>query len=181
MIASTISRRYGKAAFDLAVEANRYEEIGAELRAIAHSVETNAELRNVLFDPAMGRDAKAKILDAIGASAKLDVITLNLLRLMADRNRLADLPGLAGVFSDLADKKAGRVRATVTSAVPLSDPDLQQISQGLSRATSRNVVVEKALDPAILGGVVAQVGSMLYDGSLRTQLEDLGRTLKGQR
>ena len=81
-------------------------------------------------------------------------------------------------FRELADVELGRLRAKVTSAVPLDDAAVDAIAEKLSAATQKKVLVERAIDPAILGGVVAQVGSVVYDGSIRTQLEDLRSTLK---
>ena len=79
---------------------------------------------------------------------------------------------------ELADVELGRVRARVTSAVPLDDASVAAIAEKLAASTQKKVLVERVVDPAILGGVVAQVGSLVYDGSVRTQLEDLRKTLK---
>jgi F-type H+-transporting ATPase subunit delta len=97
---------------------------------------------------------------------------------LGDRNRLASLGDVVGAFGELADQELGRLRAKVTSAVPLDDASVAAIAERLSTTTKKQVIVERAVDPAILGGVVAQVGSLVYDGSLRTQLEDLRTALK---
>jgi F-type H+-transporting ATPase subunit delta len=81
-------------------------------------------------------------------------------------------------FHDLADQHLGRLRARVTSAVKLDDGAAQAIADKLSRATQAEVLLDRVVDPAILGGVVAQVGRFVYDGSVRTQLEDLRKQLK---
>jgi F-type H+-transporting ATPase subunit delta len=75
-------------------------------------------------------------------------------------------------------EKLGRVRAKVTSAVPLDEAAARLLAEKIAGATKAQVVVERAVDPALIGGVVAQVGSLVYDGSVRTQLEQLRRTLK---
>jgi F-type H+-transporting ATPase subunit delta len=102
----------------------------------------------------------------------------NLLFLLGDRNRLAALRDVVAAFGELADLELGRLRARVTSAVPLDDASAAAIGERLSASTKKQVIVERAVDPAILGGVVAQVGSLVYDGSLRSQLEDLRKSLK---
>jgi F-type H+-transporting ATPase subunit delta len=85
---------------------------------------------------------------------------------------------VAEAYRDLADEKLGRMRATVTSAIALDQTVARSIEAKLAEATKREVVVDRKIDPAIMGGVVAQVGSIVYDGSLRTQLEELRRRLK---
>ena len=81
-------------------------------------------------------------------------------------------------FGALADAKLGRLRARVVSAAPLDPAAAQHITDRLAAATRSQVILERAVDPELLGGVVAQVGRLTYDGSLRTQLEDLRRSLK---
>ncbi len=81
-------------------------------------------------------------------------------------------------FGELADRELGRLRAKVTSAVALEDGAVEALSQRLSELTRQTVLLEQSVEPALLGGVVAQVGSVVYDGSVRTQLEDLRRSLK---
>jgi F-type H+-transporting ATPase subunit delta len=78
----------------------------------------------------------------------------------------------------MLDEQVGRVRATVTSAVPLDDAQLQRLRDTLSSATRKSIVLESKTDPSLVGGVVAQVGARQYDGSIRTQLERLREELK---
>ena len=78
----------------------------------------------------------------------------------------------------MADAQAGRLRGHVTSAVPLSLETVQKLSDTLRTLTQRSVVLEPRVDPSVIGGVSAQVGSLLYDGTLRTQLEQMRRELK---
>ena len=178
MIPGSIARRYAKALFSLAVEQGRIEPWSDALLALAKAVEDSAELRSLLSNPAFPRDARAAIVTRLAAELKLDAAPASLLQLLGERNRLAGLPAIAAAFRELADAELGRLRARVTSAVPLDDASAAAIAEKLSAATKKQVLVERAVDPAILGGVVTQVGSTVYDGSLRTQLEDLRSTLK---
>ena len=81
-------------------------------------------------------------------------------------------------YGELLDEKIGRVRGTVTSAKPLGDDDLRRVREVFSAATRRAVVLESRTDPKIVGGLVAQVGPRVWDGSIKTQLERLRRELK---
>jgi F-type H+-transporting ATPase subunit delta len=178
MITGSIARRYAKALFSLAVEKGRVEAWNDALFALGKAVEASADLRDVLSNPAYDRDARRGIVARLAEAMKLDAEPANLLYLLGDRNRLDSLGAIVGAFRELADQELGRLRAKVTSAVPLDEAAALAIAEKLSAATKKQVIVERAVDPAILGGVVAQVGSLVYDGSLRTQLEDLRRTLK---
>jgi F-type H+-transporting ATPase subunit delta len=178
MISGSIARRYAKALFSLAVEKGRVEAWSERLLALGKALEAAPELHDVLQSPAYAREQKRAIVQKLAEAAKLDAEPANLLFLLGDRNRLSSLKDVVAAYGELADQELGRLRARVTSAVPLDDAAVLAIAEKLSAATKKKVLVERAVDPAILGGVVAQVGSVVYDGSLRTQLEDLRSTLK---
>jgi F-type H+-transporting ATPase subunit delta len=178
MIPGSIARRYAKALFSLAVEKGRIEAWSDSLLALGQAVDASPELRDVLENPAYPRESRAAVVAQLAATLKLDAEPAALLQLLGERNRLAGLSTIVAAFRELGDVELGRVRATVTSAIPLDDAAITAIAEKLSAATQKKVLVERAVDPAILGGVVAQVGSVVYDGSLRTQLEDLRATLK---
>ena len=178
MILGSIARRYAKALFSLAVEKNRVDAWGDGLVALGQAVDRSPELRDVLQNPAYTREDRAAVVAKLAAATQLDAEPAALLNLLGDRNRLSGLTSVIAAYRELADVELGRLRAKVTSAVPLDDDAIQAIAEKLSAATQKKVLVERAVDPAILGGVVAQVGSVVYDGSLRAQLEDLRSTLK---
>ncbi len=178
MIPGSIARRYAKALFSLAVEKGRIEPWSDSLLALGQAIEGSAELRDVLQNPAYPRETRAAVMARLTEPFRLDAEPAALLQLLGERNRLGGLTAIVAAFRELADVELGRVRARVTSAVPLDDAAVNAIAEKLSAATQKKVLVERAVDPAILGGVVAQVGSVVYDGSIRTQLEDLRSTLK---
>jgi F-type H+-transporting ATPase subunit delta len=178
MIPGSIARRYAKALFSLAVEKGRIEPWSDSLLALGQAIEGSAELRDVLQNPAYPRETRAAVMARLTEPLRLDAEPAALLQLLGERNRLGGLTAIVAAFRELADVELGRVRARVTSAVPLDDAAVNAIAERLSAATQKKVLVERAVDPAILGGVVAQVGSVVYDGSIRTQLEDLRSTLK---
>jgi F-type H+-transporting ATPase subunit delta len=178
MITGSIARRYAKALFSLAVELGRVEPWARTLEALREAVLTSPDLRDVLSNPMYSKDQRRAIVEKVAAALKLDPEPANLLFLLGDRNRLAYLAAVVDHFRELADHHLGRLRAKVTSAVKLDDGAAQAIADELSRKHGAQILLDRAIDPAILGGVVAQVGSLVYDGSVRTQLEDLRRQLK---
>lgn len=178
MIVGSIARRYAKALFDLAVEAGRVEPWAQGLAALKKAVDSSPELRDLLENPVYTKEQRQAVAAQLAKVLGLDPQPANLLALLADRNRLAYLGGIADTFGELADRKLGRVRAKVTSAVALSEAEAGALAGKLAAASGSQVLLERAVEPALLGGVVAQVGSLVYDGSLRSQLEVLRRSMK---
>lgn len=178
MDSGSVARRYAKALFSLAVESGRVEAWSGSLTMLGSALRDAPDVAAVVADPLHARDERRAIADRLSQSVKLEEAPANLLRLLADRNRLDRLSDVLRAFGELADQQLGRLRAKVTSAVPLEAAAVDALSQRLSDLTRLDVLLEQSVDPAVLGGVVAQVGSVVYDGSVRTQLEDLKRTLK---
>lgn len=178
MIVGSIPRRYAKALFELAREQGKVEAWADSLASLRQAVEASEELRDVLVNPIYTKDQRRAVAGKLIAALKLDPEPANLLLLLGDRNRLAFLPDVVDAFGQEADAALGRLRARVTSAVPLGAEDVQRLSEHLAKATRAQVIVERHVEPELLGGVVAQVGRLTYDGSIRTQLEDLRRSLK---
>jgi len=178
MIMGSIARRYARALFSLAVETGRVEAWAKSLESLREAVEASPDLRDVLSNPVYSKEQRRVIVEKLAAALSLDPEPSNLLFLLGDRNRLPYLAAIVATFRGLSDQHLGRLRATVTSAVKLDDLAAQAIAEKLSSATKAKVLLDRVVDPALLGGVIAQVGSIVYDGSVRTQLEDLRKQLK---
>jgi F-type H+-transporting ATPase subunit delta len=174
---SSIARRWAKALFELSDEEGRVEEVGAQLASLRVSLESDPTLQASLRRPA-AREERHALADALAVALKASPTLADTLRLLADRGRLSWLGAVEGFFRTLADERAGRIRARVLSAVPMSDEAAARLGAALTAATGRNVVLERAVDKDILGGVVAQVGSQVFDGSIRNQIAQLRRQLK---
>lgn len=173
-----IARRYAKALFSLAVETGRVEGWAKSLELLRQAVESSPDLEDVLSNPVYSKERRRALVEKLASAFSLDAEPANLLFLLGDRNRLAYLPAVVETFRDLSDAHLGRIRAKVTSAVKLDDVAAQAIADKLSQATKAKVLLDRAVDPALLGGVIAQVGSLVYDGSVRAQLENLRNRLK---
>jgi F-type H+-transporting ATPase subunit delta len=178
MVTGSIARRYAKALFSLALEGDRAETWSDALLALKDAVQGSPELRDVLENPVYSREQRRAVVGRLAGALALDPEPTNLLALLADRNRLGHLAAVVDHFRDLADAHLGRIRATVTSAVPLGEDAAQAIALRLAANARAKVLLDLAVDPDLLGGVVAQVGSLVFDGSLRTQLEALRRKLE---
>lgn len=178
MIVGSIARRYAKALFGLAVEQGRVEAWSDALLALQGAIDGSPDLRDVLGNPVYTKEQRRSVVAQLAQALRLDADPASLLGLLADRNRLGYLAAIVQTFRELSDAKLGRVRAKVTTAAPIDDASANAMALRLAGAANARVIVEREVDPALLGGVVAQVGSFVFDGSVRTQLEDLRRQLK---
>jgi F-type H+-transporting ATPase subunit delta len=178
MIVGSIARRYARALFALAQEQGQVEAWADSLTTLRDVVEDSEELKDVLVNPVYVKEQRRAIAAKLSTALSLDESVANLLALLADRNRLGELNGIVDAFGQMADEKLGRVRAHITSAVPLDAATADRLSAKLAQSARGEVLLDHTVDPSLIGGVVAQVGNLVFDGSIRTQLEDLRRTLK---
>jgi F-type H+-transporting ATPase subunit delta len=173
----TIAERYARAVFELGVEAGQPELLAEQLGSLAETYLSNAELRRVLADPVVSVQERDKLLSAIGSRLSLGQTAINAVRLLAARRKLRALPEVARRVRLLVDERAGVVRATVTSARPLSEDYYRRLSGQLERSTKRKVLLERRQDPTLIAGVVTRIGDNVIDGSIRGRLAELERRL----
>jgi F-type H+-transporting ATPase subunit delta len=173
MAAGSISRRYARAVLDLGIAQNNLDKLGADLRGLAAAMHTSPELVASLSNPALRRAERKKIVEGLLARLAAHATSKNIVFLLLDRERLGELPMISREVDAQIEARAGRVTAEVTSAVELSPAQLTQLTATLERLSGKKVHVERKQDPTLLGGVVAKVGDVVYDGSVRTQLRAL--------
>lgn len=179
MVNVSIARRYARALIDVALEAGALDPLANQLEALNAAFTASEELGDLLRNPAFTRAQRRAVLDGVLASLGSPRPELvNLVHLLIDRDRTPFLPDIARLFRSLADAHAGRVRGEVTSAVPLTPEVLARLRETLGKVTHKEVVLEPRVDPSLLGGLSAQVGSLRYDGSLKTQLRLMRRSLE---
>ena len=171
MVTGSLARRYARALMSIGVDNNNYEQLGREVASLAKAMETSEELTFVLTSSSFSRDERRRLLEAIIARLGASVYVRNFSYLLLDRERLGALPDISRELSAMIDDKAGRTTAEVVSASPLTPAQLEQLRVALEKMSGKKVQLEKREDPDLLGGVVAKVGDLVYDGSLRTQLE----------
>ncbi len=173
MTYAKIARRYARALLELGAEQNNLETLVKEISAVAEAFTSSAELRAVVDNPEIPRTARKQVFVEIAAKLGCGVTTKNTLSLLADASRLRALPAIATALREEADRSAGVVRASVTSAQPLGDAYIQKLTQALETRFKKKVVVVKNVDPSLLAGVVTRVGDTVIDGSLRARLDEL--------
>jgi F-type H+-transporting ATPase subunit delta len=177
LIAGSVARRYAKALVEVAAATDELETVGRELDELADLLRQQRELRHFIANPSVLRRDKARVFERVVAGMTLRPLTTSFLRILLNAGRLEALESIARTYEGLVDERLGRVKAVVTTAAPLSDQQQQALGQRLGQVTGKQAYLDVRQDPAILGGVIAQIGSLVYDGSLKTQLARLREQL----
>jgi F-type H+-transporting ATPase subunit delta len=177
----SVARRYARALLSIGVADGQFENYAAQLGRIQQAYDVSPELRDLWLNPANDRDRRLKAIDSLVGPLELSPSVANTLRLLVERQRLADLPAIVRAYNELVDEKSGRVQAVVTSAVALTAELTGEIAAALATSTKKQIVLETKVDPSLIGGIVTRVGGTVLDGSLKTQLEQLRTTLRTTR
>ena len=179
MIASDIAKRYAKALFDIASEEQGLEKFGAQLDSICEVIANNPELRKFLLDPIFDDDQKKTVLGGISKRIGLSPVVDNFLKLLVDKNRIGILSEIQESYRQMSDEVLNNIRVHAKTAFPLTDGLEKKLVDRLSEITSKNVLMALEEDAFLLGGVVVTIGDTRYDGSIRTQLDNI-RNLLGE-
>ena len=180
--AAAVARRYAKALLELGQESDSLDAIASDLDAFGKVLQQNdAELFGVLCHPGLDPSDRAKVLAAVLERAKLNPVVANTLKLVLDKGRFALVPEITAQVQELADEAAGRVRATVTTAEPISDALKSEIAAALTASTAKEVVLTSDVDADLIGGLVIRVGDTVYDASVRYRLQDIKQKLLNQK
>ena len=165
----------------LGVDDGQYEQYSAELSRVEQAFGISDDLRDLWLNPANSREKRLAGLDSLTGPLELSPTVVNTLRLLIERQRMGDLGDIAKAYRTLCDERAGRMQAVVTTAVAISDQTSGRIGEVLAGLTKKQIVLETKVDPGLIGGVVAQVGTTVFDGSLKTQLDLLRDSMKNAR
>ncbi len=173
MRAGSLSRRYAKALMDLAIAKNVVDKVGLDLRTLANAYKAQPEVAHALSSSSFPRAQRKAVLDALLQRIGAHELVKTTAALLLDKERLAIVPDVSREIDAAIEARAGKVAAEVTSAVELSPTQLAAITIQLEKLAGKKVVITKKVDPTLLGGIVAKVGDVVYDGSARTQLSTL--------
>jgi F-type H+-transporting ATPase subunit delta len=172
-----IARRYAKALIRIGQEDGQYEQYGREIRIFQDLLSSSEELRGVMENPVYDQEQRKALFQALDARLQFSPILIQFILLLIQKRRLGYFREIADCYDRLADELAGRVRARVVSAIPFSEASLQTIRSKLESLTGKKVTVTLQEDPSLIGGVITQIGDLVYDGSIRTQLSGITETL----
>lgn len=177
MSTETIARRYAVALADAVIGTGETETVRREIAQCAELFETSADLQNVFTNPAITHANKEKVLESLLAKIKLANATSNFLKVLLQNGRLSELSEINDRFEAVLAERSGVVSAEITSARELPADERAEFEKNLERITGKKVDIAFAIDQNIIGGVVTRIGSTVFDGSVRTKLENLKEQL----
>jgi len=183
VIPGSLARRYARALLGLAPNPAARDKYAKDMAALAEIAKSQDEVQlpvlTVLASRRYPQAERKKLLAALAQRVGADPMVVKFLDYVLERDRLDGLPEITRAYVRMADEAAGRMQAEIVSAAPLSPDAVSGIKNALERATGKQVVMETNVDPELIGGVVAKVGSYVLDGSLKSALARMRHELKG--
>ena len=175
-----LARRYAKALFSLGKEQDKYGAYNQALSAIAALYDESPEIADSLTNPLYPLAARQKIMAKIAELAQADKMLAAFLNLLVEKHRANILPDIAQVMQVMVDSEQGISHGSVVSAVELDPALLGKIQSTLEKITGNQVILETEVDSSIIGGIIAKVGDLVLDGSIKKQLNGLKESIKGR-
>jgi F-type H+-transporting ATPase subunit delta len=175
----TVARRYASALADVILERREGVQVQEELAAWEGMILKNGPLLEAFSNPTVPYEQKGNLLNELILRTSVLPTTANFLRILLRNQRLAELPEVNAKLAQVLDERAGVISAQVTSARPVSDGSKALLEEKLAQMTGKRIRLSFDIDESLLGGIVARIGSTIYDGSVRNQLRRLGEELAG--
>jgi len=174
------SLQYANAMADIALAQGAGEPAAKQLDEFAAAYAESAELRTFLASPAVSMEAKHAVIEKMVARLGASKIIRNFLLVLTDHRRTQLIPEAIAAFHQVIRQRQGVAEAQVSSAVELSAEQKKEIAATLARLTGKQMETKYALDPALLGGAVVRIGDTIYDGSLRSRLNEMRARLAAE-
>jgi F-type H+-transporting ATPase subunit delta len=165
-----VAKRYAKALVELAHEKKVVDQTRTDLAAFAEAVEGHASLQKLLASPAFTPAAKKSVIGELAGKMGFQPSTTRFLSHLAEAGRVRQFRDVQQAFEELLAERQNRARARVTTAAALAPAELNDIKKKLETMTGKQVEIDAKVDPAVIGGVRAQIGSVIYDGTIKNQL-----------
>jgi F-type H+-transporting ATPase subunit delta len=175
----TVARRYASALADVVIERREEREVQQEIESWASMIQGNPQLKEVFANPTVVYDHKQNLLEELISRTRVRPTTASFLRVLLRNQRLAQLPEVAERFGQILDERGGVVAAQITTARPIPEELKKSLHDALTSATGRTVRLTFDTDETIIGGMVARIGSTVFDGSVENHLERLAAGLAG--
>lgn len=174
-----LAERYATALFELAEADGKLDAMASELQELDALIKSSADLTRLIRSPVISRQEQLSTMAAILEKSGARKLTQRFIGVLAEHRRLFALPEIIVQFQTKLAAQRGETRAEVVSAKPLSKSQLAAVTDALKKAVGMNVALSTRVDPALLGGLIVQVGSRMVDSSLRTKLQRLSLAMKG--
>lgn len=180
MSVETVARRYAAALADVVTKTNETNSVKTELTTWEQIISQNADLQTAFRNPAISYADKEKVLDNLIHKTQPTKTTANFLRVLLRNDRLTEIKEINERFAGVLEERSGVVSAEITSARPLSENEKTEMRTNLEKLTGKQINLNFATDESLIGGVVTRLGSTVYDGSVKTQLEELKQQMIGK-
>ncbi len=177
MIPLAIIGRYGRSLADVVLQSGEEKAVTEELLMYADIFQAVPDLLLAFDSPAVPRDSKEKILSELMSKYPVSITTANFLKVLLSHNRIRFFKEILDLYLKTVNERKGIVTAQVSAAAPISEDNLSRLRSMLSEVTGKTVTLSVRTDSSLLGGIVIQIGSTVYDGSIRTQLTELKQRL----
>ena len=174
-----IARRYASALADVVLKGSETDTVQAELAVWAQLLVGNAELHNILGNPAIPHQGKERVLEQLLEKIKPSKTTANFLRVLLQNDRLGDLVEINERFATVLAERSGILNAEVISARELPQDEKTDFEKTLAQLTGKTMQITYSVDESLIGGAVTRIGSTVYDASVKTKLENLKAELAG--
>jgi F-type H+-transporting ATPase subunit delta len=178
-IKASLAGRYASALFELASEGGVVSAVESDLETLSEALRESAELRALIRNPEVSREALGRVLAGLGDTLALSELTRNFLGVLAQNRRVGELPAVIRAFQSIAAAQRGEVTAEVASAHALTDDQLAALEHKLRARQGRTVKLRTRVEPDLLGGLVVTIGSQRIDSSIRSRLNSLAQAMKG--
>lgn len=175
-----LARRYAKALFAVGKEEGKFEEYNETLQGVAGLYVSHPEVVDALTNPLYPLDVRQKVMVGMVESMGVEKIMGNFLNLLVEKKRAMILPEVAEEFQAMVDNEKNVSHGSVVSAIELSEELQDKVRAALEKLTGKKVELTTSVDPSIIGGIIAKVGDLELDGSIRTQLAGLKDSIKGR-
>lgn len=173
MSAETVARRYAVALADVVIKTGEANSVKSELKTWGEMITSNNQLFEAFSNPAIGQDNKVKVLENLIEKTKPTKTTANFLRVLLQNSRLTEIDEINERFASVLEERSGVVAAQITSARELSESEKAELKIGLNKLTGKTINPTFMIDENIIGGIITRIGSTVYDGSVKTKLEEL--------
>ena len=176
---SALAERYAAALFEIAEERRTLDDVASDLRQLRAMLAASGDLTRLVRSPVLSRLEQGRAVAALAQRAELSPLVRDFLAVVAKNRRLFAVPAMIeGYLTRLAERR-GEVAASVTAAQPLTETQLEALSEQLRRTVGRRVSVDVRVDPRLIGGLIVKVGSRMVDGSVESKLRRLQLAMKG--
>ncbi len=169
-MSSVVARRYAKALIDLAASEGIVDRIEQNLGRTVRTIVEDRKLKNFFFNPVYKSEDKRKLLDMIIKEMEISGLLKKFLILLIQKDRMPQIEAVHAEYVDLSNTLNNRAEAEVRTAVPLSESAREKLRAKLQALTGKNIYLKVQEDPALIGGIVTRIGSVVYDGSIRSQI-----------